>query len=145
MLVILLILFFTILLLIQLYNYLNPIREGIDDSTCEAIDFGQRISNLETKIKDFNVDEIETKLLDISNNVSVLMDQSQAQYADLQTQGEDANNMTQDRPSDFDEDINLDENTGDNVDEENIMNNLSPDIIDEEEEDNPLGPNPNVF
>ena len=144
MLVILLILFFTILLLVQLYNYLTPIREGIDDSTCEAIDFSQRISSLETKIKDFNIDEIETKLLDISNNVSELMDQSQAQYADLQTQGEDANNMTQDRPSDFDEDINLDEDTGGNVDEETNMNDLSPDV-NEEEEDNQFGPTPNVF
>ena len=104
MLVILLILFFTILLLYQLYFYLYPIKEGLDDSTClnqQLSDFDKRITSLESKIDGFKLDEIEQTIVDLCNNVYTLQQQSDAQYADLQSQGNDASNMTTDQPSDI--------------------------------------------
>jgi len=92
MLVILLILFFTILLLYQLYCYLTPIREGLDDSTCvnqQLNDMDKRITALEGQLSNFHLDDVESTLVDLCNNVTILMQQSQAQSDALINQAND--------------------------------------------------------
>jgi len=113
MLVIFLILFFTILLLYQLYWHLNPIKEGIDDSSCmsqQINDIDKRVTALENEISGFNLNDIETEIQDLCGNVAQLMSQSNAQYDQLQQQGNDANSSNVQQPS-------SDVDTGDNPDD----------------------------
>ena len=120
MIVNLLIIFFTILLLYQLYLYLYPTREGIDDSMCtsnQLIDNDRRITALEVQLSNFNVDEIEDTIQDICNNVMLLNEKSDAQLNDLQSQVDNANttDYTLPGPDDF-----QDENPEDDFNNINI-------------------------
>ena len=140
MLVISLILFFTILLLYQLYIYLYPTREGLenggDGSQCVGIqlnDLGTRVSSLETKIDGLNIDDIEKKILDISSDVSILMEQSKAQYSDLQNQTEDINGMTTDTPGDLTNNFDIsEEETPDDTENINDIGPTSQETISQE-------------
>ena len=103
---------------------MNPIKEGIDDSSCmsqQINDIDKRVTALENEISGFNLDEIETVISDLCGNVAQLNAQSQAQYDDLQQQGNDANNSgVQQPPSDVD--------TGDNPDDTITSDNADSNI-----------------
>jgi septal ring factor EnvC (AmiA/AmiB activator) len=92
---------------------MNPIKEGIDDSSCmsqQINDIDKRVTALENQISSFDLSEIETEIQDLCGNVAQLNAQSQGQYDQLQQQGNDASSMNVEQPpSDVD--------TGDNPDD----------------------------
>lgn len=92
---------------------MNPIKEGIDDSSCmnqQINDIDKRVTALENEISGFNLNDIETEIQDLCGNVAQLMSQSNAQYDQLQQQGNDANSTNVQQPSN-------DVDTGDNPDD----------------------------
>ena len=110
-----------------------PTKEGLenggDGSQCVSIqlnDLGNRVSSLETKVDSLNIDDIEKKLLDISGDVSILMEQSKAQYSDLQDQAEDINGMTTDTANDITDNFNIEEENPDDTENTDNINDVGP-------------------
>lgn len=97
LLVILLILFFTILIFIQIYSYLYPVREGLESNSCDTkilLDLSNKITRLESQVDNFHLGAIQKTIMDLCGNVSILLEQQNQQANQLTNQANSTQNVS---------------------------------------------------
>jgi len=95
--VILLILFFTILIFIQINSYFYPVREGLESNSCDTkilLDLSNKITKLENQVDNFHLGSIQKTILDLCGNVSYLMEQQHQQATQLTNQANSTQNLS---------------------------------------------------